>query len=119
MLRAFATVAAPSSTFLGGGGPASGLPSHATAAPHAAMPHAGSACGAVSKDLIAYENQNEWSSATPRVNSAWAAALHEVGKLTVPSLSPSWAATGAQRNAQITRAAATTRMAAPPVCRTG
>src|SRR5262245_3605249 len=51
------------------------------------MPQEASACAAPSNPLIAYSNQKEWRKATARVNSAWAAALHEVGKLTVPSFS--------------------------------
>ena len=67
--------------------PASGLPSHATAAPQAAIPHEGSAFAAASNPVIAYWNQKECSRATARVNSFWAAGLHDVGKFTEPSFS--------------------------------
>src|SRR5262245_42066771 len=114
MLRALATVAAPSSTFLAGGAPARGFPSHATAAPQAAMPQPGSAWPAASKLLTAGENQNEWRRATPRKNSGWAAAVHEVGTFTVPSFPASWAATGDVARMQATRAIGVMRIVDPP-----
>src|SRR5215468_6583056 len=97
MALARVTVAAPSSRSLAGGGPASGLPSHATDAPHAAMPQEGSATAAASKPLMAFENQNEWSRATARVNSCWAAGLHVVGNVTEPSFSADGSAAAAGR----------------------
>src|SRR5262249_36905555 len=69
-----------------------------------AIPHDGSAWSVASNPLIAEPNQKECSSATARLNSACAAALHDVGKFTVPSFSPSWADTGVVRSSRPTRA---------------
>src|SRR5215510_5982902 len=111
MLLARAAVAAPSSRFLAGGAPASGLPSHDTAAPQAAIPQEGSAWTAASNPLVACENQNECSSATARVNTFWAAGVHDVGKFTVPSFSTDcWAPTGVARSRPIIMTIAATRM---------
>src|SRR5207248_2697580 len=71
----------------GTGGPASGLPSQATAAPQWAMPHDGSAAATALKALMASPNQNECCSATARSNCACTAELHEVGKVTLPNRS--------------------------------
>ena len=55
--------------------------------PQWAMPQPGSVFAVSAKPLSAVWNQNEWSSATARSNFGWAAAVHEVGKLTMPSFS--------------------------------
>ena len=82
-----ATAAEPSVIPRGTGGPASGFPSQATAAPQWAMPQDGSAVATALKALIASPNQNECCSATARSNCACTAGLHEVGKLTLPNRS--------------------------------
>jgi hypothetical protein len=49
------------------------------------MAQAGSALSVASNPSMARPNSKEWSSATARLNCAWAGAVHEVAKATVPS----------------------------------
>ena len=56
------------------------------AMPQWAITQVGSPLSTVLNDSTAAENQNEWSSATPRSNSACTADVHEVAKWTEPSL---------------------------------
>src|SRR5712691_10492915 len=55
------------------------------------MAQVGSCCRIPSNVRRAYRNQYECSMATPRSNSACTLGSHEVGKLTLPSLSSCWA----------------------------
>src|SRR5215471_809109 len=51
------------------------------------MPHSRSFSRALANDSFAGSNQKEWNRAMARLKSFCAAALHETGKLTSPSLS--------------------------------
>src|SRR5574341_59295 len=51
------------------------------------MPQAGSPWATALNALVDAGNQKEWSMATARSNSGWTAALHDVGKLTLPTFS--------------------------------
>src|ERR1700752_3443519 len=57
------------------------------AMPQWAMAQFGSASLTAVKALGAWGNQNECSMATARLNCAWASALHDIGKSTLPSFS--------------------------------
>src|SRR5207245_8916268 len=82
-----AIAAAPAPSAFGAGGHPNGLPSRFIATPHWAIAQPGSFWAIATKASIDAENQNEWSMATARSNSAWTAGLHDVSNLTVPTLS--------------------------------
>src|SRR6266436_4849465 len=87
MVLAFARTSPPSFSPRALGGAARGLPIHAIATPQPAIAQLLSTCAASENSLMAASSQNECSMATPRRKCTWAAGVHDVWKLTLPSCS--------------------------------
>src|ERR1700693_939191 len=87
MVLAFASTSPPSFSPRALGGAARGLPIHAIATPQPAIAQLLSTCAASENSLMAASSQNECSMATPRRKCSWAAGVHDVWKLTLPSCS--------------------------------